>query len=464
MHEILFQQTDDKVKKLIGLLKKTINGTLFEGKVYIVGGALRNSFLGLPIHDIDIVVNIEGGGIAFANFFCKMSKCFIENENPVIYKNTSTAKFQLHQSEVFKDIIIECSQTRKEFLHNSTKDVFGTLEEDSKLRDLTINSLYYDISNDRLIDYNSSIDDIKNMVIRTPNIPDKIYEADPLRILRAIKYSCHYGWGIARDTWLGMVKNAHLISTVAQERITSELSEMLVMDNPSKFIIKMYNCGILDEVLPDIYGIKSVFESKDLNVTTFDHTMLVLDNVQPLLEHRLAALYHDVGKILFERDKTIDIDTFSAEVASHDLKMMKFSRKTIKSVEKAIQYHRHFDKYADGTLPSDKKIRKFLNNIGDNLAVVADLMNANNNHCVYGKKKRQVLDILNRIEELEDAEKAANVKLPINGNDIQQYFSIKPSPVVGIALEKVKDAYFENPNMTKDEALEIVEKLLKTIY
>ena len=142
---------------------------------------------------------------------------------------------------------------------------------------------------------------------------------------------------------------------------------------------------------------------------------------------------------------------------------MKFPIYVIKTVETAIKFHRGFSVYADGVLPPDKKIRKFINLTGEDLGATVDLMNANNLHCTYGKKKRQVLDILNRIEEMEDAEKAANVKLPISGNDIIKEFKIKPSPTIGILLEAVKDAYFENPNMTKDEAFEIVENKLKSL-
>lgn len=467
MNEILFKNADEKIKKLVKLIQESIKGTAFENHVFLVGGCVRDLLLKIPCKDVDICVDIKNGGMLFASYMAMKHQCYVASTNPVVFETYGTAKFQLYKNEELKDIEIECVQTRKEQYHKESRNpdtVYGTIQEDAKRRDLTINSLYYNISTERVHDYNNGLDDLVNKVIKTPTDPDITFNDDPLRILRVIRFSTRFGWGIEKNTWLGMVKNAHRIKIISQERISDEISKILLCEKPSIGIRKMYYCGILHRVMPDIYDTTYAFESKNPMVSTFDHTMNVVDTVQPYLENRLAALFHDVGRIITDRRKGVNPDKFSAEVAADDLKAMKFPNYVIKTVETAIKFHRGFAPYADGVLPPDKKIRKFINLTGEDLGATVDLMNANNLHCTYGKKKRQVLDILNRIEEMEDAEKAANVKLPINGNDIQQYFSIKPSPVVGIALEKVKDAYFENPNMTKDEALEIVEKLLKTIY
>ena len=467
MNEILFKNADEKIKKLVKLIQESIKGTAFENHVFLVGGCVRDLLLKIPCKDVDICVDIKNGGMLFANYMAMKHQCYVAGTNPVVFETYGTAKFQLYKNEELKDIEIECVQTRKEQYHKESRNpdtVYGTIQEDAKRRDLTINSLYYNISTEKVHDYNNGLDDLVNQVIKTPTDPDITFNDDPLRILRVIRFSTRFGWGIEKNTWLGMVKNAHRIKIISQERISDEISKILLCEKPSIGIRKMYYCGILHRVMPDIYDTTYAFESKNPMVSTFDHTMNVVDTVQPYLENRLAALFHDVGRIITGRRRDVNPDKFSAEVAADDLKAMKFPNYVIKTVETAIKFHRGFAVYADGVLPPDKKIRKFINLTGEDLGATVDLMNANNLHCTYGKKKRQVLDILNRIEEMEDAEKAANVKLPINGNDIQQYFSIKPSPVVGIALEKVKDAYFENPNMTKDEALEIVEKLLKTIY
>ena len=466
MNEILFKNADEKIKKLVKIIQESIKGTAFENHVFLVGGCVRDLLLKIPCKDVDICVDIKNGGMLFANYMAMKHQCYVAGTNPVVFETYGTAKFQLYKNEELKDIEIECVQTRKEQYHKESRNpdtVYGTIQEDAKRRDLTINSLYYNISTERVHDYNNGLDDLVNKVIKTPTDPDITFNDDPLRILRVIRFSTRFGWGIEKNTWLGMVKNAHRIKIISQERISDEISKILLCEKPSIGIRKMYYCGILHRVMPDIYDTTYAFESKNPMVSTFDHTMNVVDTVQPYLENRLAALFHDVGRIITDRRKGVNPDKFSAEVAADDLKAMKFPNYVIKTVETAIKFHRGFAPYADGVLPPDKKIRKFINLTGEDLGATVDLMNANNLHCTYGKKKRQVLDILNRIEEMEDAEKAANVKLPINGNDIQQYFSIKPSPTIGILLEAVKDAYFENPNMTKDEAFEIVENKLKSL-
>lgn len=466
MNEILFKNADEKIKKLVKLIQESIKGTAFENHVFLVGGCVRDLLLKIPYKDVDICVDIKNGGMLFANYMAMKHQCYVAGTNPVVFETYGTAKFQLYKNEELKDIEIECVQTRKEQYHKESRNpdtVYGTIQEDAKRRDLTINSLYYNISTEKIHDYNSGLDDLVNQVIKTPTDPDITFNDDPLRILRVIHFSTRFGWGIEKNTWLGMVKNAHRIKIISQERISDEISKILLCEKPSIGIRKMYYCGILHRVMPDIYDTTYAFESKNPMVSTFDHTMNVVDTVQPYLENRLAALFHDVGRIITDRRGDVNPDKFSADVAADDLKTMKFPNYVIKTVETAIKFHRGFASYVDGVLPPDKKIRKFISLTGEDLGATVDLMNANNLHCTYGKKKRQVLDILNRIEEMEDAEKAANVKLPINGNDIQQYFSIKPSPTIGILLEAVKDAYFENPNMTKDEAFEIVENKLKSL-
>lgn len=466
MNEILFKNADEKIKKLVKLIQESIKGTAFENHVFLVGGCVRDLLLKIPYKDVDICVDIKNGGMLFANYMAMKHQCYVAGTNPVVFETYGTAKFQLYKNEELKDIEIECVQTRKEQYHKESRNpdtVYGTIQEDAKRRDLTINSLYYNISTEKIHDYNNGLDDLVNQVIKTPTDPDITFNDDPLRILRVIHFSTRFGWGIEKNTWLGMVKNAHRIKIISQERISDEISKILLCEKPSIGIRKMYYCGILHRVMPDIYDTTYAFESKNPMVSTFDHTMNVVDTVQPYLENRLAALFHDVGRIITDRRGDVNPDKFSADVAADDLKTMKFPNYVIKTVETAIKFHRGFASYVDGVLPPDKKIRKFISLTGEDLGATVDLMNANNLHCTYGKKKRQVLDILNRIEEMEDAEKAANVKLPINGNDIQQYFSIKPSPTIGILLEAVKDAYFENPNMTKDEAFEIVENKLKSL-
>jgi tRNA nucleotidyltransferase/poly(A) polymerase len=292
---------------------------------------------------------------------------------------------------------------------------------------------------------------------------DKIYQESPIKMLRVIRFSATLGWGIEKDTWIAIIKNSKYITKAPQELITDEISKIITSPNASIGVRKMMYCGILHRVMKDIYDLTTAYESRNPMVTAFDHTMQVLDEVQPFLENRLAALFHDVGSIATETNKGIVQDDFSADVAESDLKFMKFPNYVIQSVSKAIKLHRIFRIYEDGVTPPDKKLRKFINSCGDDIGTTLDLMNANNIHQTYGKKKRQVLDIIARIDELETIEESKNVKLPIDGNDIMKEFNLKGGPHIGKILDKVKDSFFENPKITKEECFKLVEHEIKVL-
>lgn len=458
MNEILFKNADDKIKYVINTIQNSIKGTVFEGKTFITGGFIRNLLLNQPIKDIDIAVAIKNGGVSLANYLAVKNKCWVMGKNPVIFETYGTAKLNMFNDDVLKGYDLEFVQTQK-----APKE-FGTIEEDAKGRDFTMNALYYNISTEKLIDYNGGLQDIIAQKIKTPIDPFITFNSDPLRMLRAIRFSSLYGWGIEKNTWFSIVENAKKINTVAKERIADELSKILTSPNAAIGIRKLYYGGLLHRISPDIYDTTKCFEDVSKGITTFEHTLQVLSETQPIIEHRLAALFHDVGRIVTQHDRTVNPDKFSAEVAATDLKDLKFSNNIVKSVETAIINHRFFKTFEDGVVPNDKKIRKFVSICGDDIAVTLDLMNSNNLHQSNNPKKRQVFDVITRIEALEKEEDLKNIKLPVDGNDLKKYLKIKQGPWIGTVLGEIKEAYFENPNLTKDECFEIAEKILHKIY
>lgn len=469
MKEFLFKKADDRIKKVVDLIQSTIKMTKFEGKVNLTGGCVRDLILGRKVNDLDIVVEMESGGMLFATFFAIKNSCYVENKNPVIYANSGAAKVQIYNNDELKDIVIECVESKSSvtqktelFGYQFSRDEYGPLTQDAKTRDLTINAMHYNISTEKLQDYNgTAIDDMVKQILRTPGNPYVTFAKDPIKMLRVIRFATTLGWDIEKNTWLAIIENAKHITEAPQESISNEIVKILMAKRPSRGIIKMYLCGLLNKVMPDIYDTTKAYESRNPVVSTFEHTLETLDMVQPYIEHRLAALFHDVGKVVTDYDRTVSPDQFSAEIAAHELKRMKFPNKIIKSVETAIRYHRIFKLYKSGSKVPDRKIRKLISLCGDDLSPTIDLMNANNNCCTYDKNPTQVIEVLTRIEELEQEEELANTKLPINGNDIMDEFRVK-GPIIGIALEAVREAYFENPNITKDECFDIVEKTIKT--
>ena len=453
---------DKRLSLLINRIRQLIAPTPFKNHIYLTGGCIRNTLLGLPLHDVDIVVDMKDGWMGFATMLALSEKSFVNGTNPIIVNNA--AKLRLFGD--YDGLQIDCTMTRA---GNFKANNFGTVNQDGLGRDFTVNALYYNVTDGKLYEATDGKGsyDFEHKLLRTPIAPEITFKNDPLRILRGIRLACETDFSIEKDTWVGMVLCANEIETVATERIRDEISKILVTQKPSLGIMRMLHCGILENVLPDIYGLQGVIEFAKSNTTWFDHTMKVLDQVQPILEHRLAALFHCTVQIIASEWRTKSsvayMDNFSADVAASDLKNLKFPKSTITAVETAIKHHRYFSIYADGVLPQDKKLRKFAALCGDHIAATLDLMNARNGSLHYGKKPKQAYVIAKRLQEMEKEAKEKKPQIPINGNDLMKEFNLKKGPHIGVLLNAIKEAFYENPSITKDECFEIAEKRLREI-
>lgn len=470
MNELL-KISDTKYITLIEKIRKLISGSIFEGKVYLVGGAVRDAILGLPIKDIDIVVETPDGGIAFATWVAYNTNCFVQSKNPCLFPNYGTAKFQITSDPEIADIEIECVQTRKEKYNKESRNpatAFGTIEEDAMRRDLTINALYYNISTDEVCDFTKrGLHDIENHIIRTTGDANMIFDDDPLRILRVVRFSTRLGWPIEKNTWLGMITNSKRIGMLTQERVTDELNKMLTSDTPSQAIIKLDRCNVLGKVLPSLSISKHVLQDLRPNRSLYEHTLEVLDKSPKRLETRLAALFHDIGKIKTYERNFLFHQNISADMAEEILKAMKYSNAIISKVKLAIEHHEDFSSYMGSSIPRPSVIRKFVSNFNgddDALNIALDLIHANNISQMYGKKIKLVPGIRGKIKELDKKnESGKKIVVPIDGNDIMKEFKLKPSPILGTIMTKLKQKVIEDPSLTKEGALKFVEEYLAKV-
>ena len=179
--------------KIKTYLSDLIRETEWEGHVYTVGGCVRDELMGSEIKDIDLCVSLPSGGVRFAEWLRDKGYTF---KDVTVYPNYGTAMLHL---KAFPEVELEFVQTRKEKYIDQTsrnpKTAFGTIEDDCMRRDLTINALYCNVSTGGIVDITGKgVEDIKNHIIRIPNAPDVIYDDDPLRILRCIRFASRYGW------------------------------------------------------------------------------------------------------------------------------------------------------------------------------------------------------------------------------------------------------------------------------
>lgn len=453
-------------------LRKLIQGTKWEGHVWLVGGGVRDKLLGKELHDIDLVVNYPNGGIDFAEWVCKETDCYKKDSNPVIFPVYQTAKFNIRSIHNLSKVDIECVHTRREQYH--TKESrnpsveYGTITQDANRRDLTINALYCNITTGIIADPTTrGLDDLKNHIIQTPTDPNTTFNDDPLRILRVIRFATKLGWGIERKTWLGIIENVHRISIISQERITEELTKILTCDNPSKGINRLRYCGLLGLVLPDIKNLIGVEQGQQHVGDVYEHTMLTIDNSVCDKNTRWSCLFHDIGKLetFTKYNKAIHFfghERNGALSAISILKKMRFSNSDIKEIVSGIKYHMTFKDFGNKA-PSKKTIRRFLSKVNDeHLNLVLNVIDADNkSHSKPFCLPNQVEDIRKSIEVIrEEANGANKVTLPLNGKDIMSYFKLKSGPTIGRLMNAVNDMVIESPSITKEECLEKLKVIL----
>ena len=210
-------------------IKDIIQGTKFERHIFCVGGSVRDLIMKRPIKDIDLVIDIENGGVEFAKF-CMDSNLL--THDVVIYERFGTAMFKF---KAFPDDEIECVMTRGEKYPDrnsrNPETVFASIDDDCIRRDLTINALYYNISTGEIVDMVGGLNDIENKVIRTTNEnPDIVFDDDALRILRCIKFSVRYGWEIEPKTYESMKRYVDRLDIISKERIKDEFNLPTISD------------------------------------------------------------------------------------------------------------------------------------------------------------------------------------------------------------------------------------------
>lgn len=301
---------------------------------------------------------------------------------------------------------------------------------------------------------------------------DQTYIDDPLRILRAIRMACRFNFNITSKTYDALKRNSYRITIISQERITDEFNKMLMTKEPVKAIRLLNDIGVLQYVLPELVQTIGIEQNSYHFGDVFEHSMKVLENVSNIngsLELRLAALFHDLGKI---KTKTIDEngnvhfynhENVSAFLCDSKLRAMKYPNDIIKRVRKAVNSHMRTKSFGDTCEKvKDKSIRKLQFALGDVFDLTMDLIDADNRaHKTEYCMPNQVRIIKDRSDELvKNGMDCFKLSLPIDGNDIIEFKGIdKPGPIVKKYLDYLTKLWLNNPKITKEECLKHIKNL-----
>lgn len=282
-------------------LSGLIKGTKWENHVFAVGGCCRDEILGRDIKDVDLAVDLPGGGIEFARWLRKKKQT---TGTPIFFFKFGTAKLRLRR---WPDEEIEIVQTRAEKYTKKTSRcpevVAGSIEDDCFRRDFTVNTLYRDISNDRILDLTGrGVHDIKAGIIRTPQDADVTFDDDPVRILRCIRFATRFGWEIEEKTMEALRRNIGRLSIVSRERNRAELSKMLAGNDPVKALTMLRELGALNYMHPLLgemsgHHNESNFPKEEVE-ELWNRAMRSISRIEDHdLALRLAALFAESGRI-----------------------------------------------------------------------------------------------------------------------------------------------------------------------
>lgn len=433
-------------------------------RAFVIGGYVRDCFLGIPNDDIDIVV--EGSGIALAEAVA--AKC---GAKVSVFRNFGTAMLK------YKGIEVEFVGARREsYDRNSRKPVVedGTLEEDQLRRDFTINAMAFSLQEDdfgALVDPFHGIKDLANGIIRTPLDPEQTYSDDPLRMLRAIRFATRLGFTIVPESLDAMRRMAGRLRILSRERIVEELDKMLLTTKPSTAFRLMDQTGLLEQFFPELVRLKGT-ETVDGkgHKENFSHTLEVLDNVvlfekeegrEPNLWLHWAALLHDIGKPISKRFIPGQGWTFhghevvGARMVPQIFKSLKMPlNEKMKYVQKLVGLHlRPIALVDDGV--TDSAVRRLLFDAGEDIDDLMLLCNADitsKNPAKVVRLRRNFELVKEKMAEVEAKDEIRNWKNPISGDYIMELFGIEPCNTIGQLKEMVKEAILDGviPNTFED--------------
>ncbi|MDV7697163.1 CCA tRNA nucleotidyltransferase [Chryseobacterium soli] len=428
---------------------------------YIVGGYVRDLLMKRKAStDIDFVT--EQSGIELAQSVASE----IDPKLKVsVFKTYGTAMIK------YKDLELEFVGARKEsYTENSRKPEVegGTLEDDQKRRDFTINAMAISLNKDNfgeLIDPFNGVEDLQKGILRTPLEPAQTYSDDPLRMMRAIRFASTLQFTIEEKSLLAIQQEAERIKIVSMERVMVEFNKIMLSEKPSIGLGLMEETGLLQLIIPELIELKGIEEVEgQTHKDNFYHTLEVLDNISKNTDNlwlRWSALLHDIGKAPTKKFVEGTGWTFHGhEFLGSKMTKMLFQRLKLplgpdmKYVQKMVKLSsRPIALITDDA--SDSALRRLLFDAGEDLEDLftlckADITTKNSRKQERFKKNFEYVAV--KIKEVEEKDQVRNFQPPISGEEIMEMFALKPGREIGILKEKVKEAILEGEIPNEKEA------------
>lgn len=420
---------------------EALTGTSFEGKIFLVGGCVRDRLLGdKDPDDLDLVV--DGSALEAAKLLYERG---VADDFPAVYARFGTAMVMVEGQK------IEFATARAEsYQYGSRKPEVqpAPLLEDMLRRDFTLNALMESPWTGEIIDLlGRGLDDLNQRLLKTPRDPLITFTDDPLRMLRAVRFKHRFGLSYAEGLEDAIIAKSSEVSHLSGERIREEFVKMIMAPTASAAMEDLYRFGLLDVFAPELSAMKGVEQGSAHHLDVWGHSLLTLEKAEASsLTLALAALLHDVGK---PPTKTIEPDgrirffkheEAGAEIVRTVLDRLKFSQKQINSVALLVKNHMRFGSIQNLT-PSGA--RRLIRDLGGELELLFQLVEADIKAIKPGQPTMDLTQFRQAVSDVLAAESAPSWESPLTGSEISNLFKIPPGPELGRLKEALKEEVIE---------------------